>query len=187
MIDVLNGCGKALVFLVSIVDTAWVGDQLLSTGQVARLLGCSRQHVVDLCNDGRLPWVSAGAHRRVRQADVDRLIGRSLTRDQERSLWLHHAVAGRVVLDPSGVLERATRGLVRLQQTHSEGAVMESLQEWGRIIDAGPSRVLEALTSHDGRAVELRQNSPFAGVLTEVERTAVLTAFRDYWRRTRAA
>ena len=161
-----------------------VGDDLLSAGQVARVLGCSRQHVVDLCTDGRLPWVSVGTHRRVRRSDVDRLVGRSLTRDQERSLWLHHAVAGHVVTDPAGVLQRASQGLSRLQRVHIQGSVTESLREWERTIDAGPGQVLEALTSRDRWAVELRQNSPFAGVLAEQERATVLTAFREYWRRT---
>jgi excisionase family DNA binding protein len=31
------------------------GTELLTTGQAAKLLGCSRQHVVDLCERGRLP------------------------------------------------------------------------------------------------------------------------------------
>ena len=164
-----------------------VGEELLSTGQVARVLGCSRQHVVDLCNDGRLPWTSVGTHRRVRRSDVDRLVGRSLTRDQERSLWLHHALAGHLVTDPDGVVDRAAQGLSRLREVHTEGPVTESLGEWERILRGGTARVLEALTSRELWAVELRQNSPFAGVLTEQERAAVLRAFRDDWRRTSAA
>jgi excisionase family DNA binding protein len=46
------------------------GD-LLTTGEVAQVLGCSRQHVVDPCRRGDLPFVSVGAHRRVRRADVE--------------------------------------------------------------------------------------------------------------------
>jgi excisionase family DNA binding protein len=174
------------VFLVFDVET-WLVEELLSTGRVARLLGCSRQHVVDLCIDGRLPWTSVGTHRRVRRADVDRLAGRFLTRDQERSLWLHHAVAGRVVTDPITTTAKASRGLARLLETHPEGPVAESLGQWGRILDAGVARVLEALTARDAWAVELRQNSPFVGVLTPQERSTVLSAFRDDWRRSRAA
>jgi excisionase family DNA binding protein len=169
------------------VDTAGVEDEFLSTGQVARELRCSRQHVVDMCRDGRLPCVLVGTHRRVRRSDVDRLVGRWLTRDQERSLWLHHAVAGHVVIDPVGVLNRASEQLAHLREVHSEGPVTESLGDWDRVIEAGVGRVLEALTSSDAWAVELRQNSPFAGVLTEGERSAVLTAFREHSRRTSAA
>ena len=36
-------------------------DDLLATGKAAGLLGCSRQHVVDMCLRGELPYVwSAG-------------------------------------------------------------------------------------------------------------------------------
>ncbi|MPY81460.1 MAG: helix-turn-helix domain-containing protein, partial [Actinophytocola sp.] len=38
------------------------GEQLLSTGQAAEVLGCSRQHVVDLCSSGQLPYVTVGTH-----------------------------------------------------------------------------------------------------------------------------
>ena len=66
---------------------------LLSTGDVASFLGVSRQHVVDLCDRGDLIFVRVGSHRRVPRFELDRLLagvrGGRLTRDQERSLWLH--------------------------------------------------------------------------------------------------
>jgi len=54
-------------------------------------------------------------------------------------------------------------------------------------LDAGTEAVLEVLTSRAPEAVELRQNSPFAGVLSEAERRAVLAAFADRWRSEHAA
>jgi excisionase family DNA binding protein len=176
------------VFVGVCVDNILViREELLTTGEVARVLGCSRQHVVDLCTSGQLPWLSVGTHRRIRRSDLDRLTGRSLTQDQERSLWLHHAVAGHLVADPGGVLSRASDTLRRLQEVQPRGVVRQSLGEWEQVIAAGPVWVLEALTSRDGRAVELRQNTPFAGVLSVEERRAVLAAFREHWRRTQAA
>jgi hypothetical protein len=109
-------------------------------------------------------------------------------RDQERSLWLHHAVAGHLVQDPERVLTQAGHGLLKLREVHRDGVVTASLDEWGTTLAAGPDLVLQVLTSRDPRAVELRQNSPFAGVLSPEERRAVLTAFRQSWRgRTAAA
>jgi excisionase family DNA binding protein len=67
---------------------------LITTGCAAALLGCSRQHVVDLCTQRALPFVSVGSHRRVRRADVTALARPALSRDQERSLWLHRVAAG---------------------------------------------------------------------------------------------
>src|SRR6266550_7131879 len=81
-------------------------DELLTTGEVALLLRSSRQHVVDLCERGLLPYVKAGAHRRIRRADVDAVLRPDLTRDQLKALWLHRAVAGRLVADPVAVLSK---------------------------------------------------------------------------------
>jgi hypothetical protein len=52
------------------------------------------------------------------------------------------------------------------------------LDAWQSVLDDGPEAVLQTLTSQTALAIELRQNSPFAGVLPEEERKAVLGAFR---------
>jgi excisionase family DNA binding protein len=160
---------------------------LISTGEAARLLGCSRQHVVDLCVRGVLPFVSVGSHRRLRRVDVMGLMSRELTRDQERSLWLHRVVAGRLALDPDAVLAQAGRNLQHLRQVHPGGVTAQWLAEWQKVLDGGEDAVFSALTSSSMHAVELRQNSPFAGVLSEQERAAALEAFRNHWRQAHAA
>lgn len=155
-------------------------DMLLTTGEAAQILNTSRQHVVDLCDRGDLPFVTTGTHRRVRRGDVEALRTRTqgLTRDQRRSLWLGHAVAGKLVADPVGVLRKARKNLAHLDQTPARGAGRRWLVEWGTLLDGPVEGVLEALTSRTPRARELRQNSPFAGVLTERERSGVLAAFK---------
>lgn len=60
------------------------------------------------------------------------------------------------------------------------------LDHWRQILNLGTEAVLDVLTSRSPRATELRQNSPFAGVLSEPERHAVLSAFTATWRRERA-
>ena len=42
-------------------------NELLSTGEVARILGSSVQHVVDLCQRGEMPYAMVGTHRRIRR------------------------------------------------------------------------------------------------------------------------
>lgn len=160
---------------------------LLTTGQAARLLACSRQHVVDLCERGMLACVSVGAHRRVPRADVDALARAALTRDQERSLWLHRVVAGHLAVDPERVLAQARANLEQLESVHPDGASAGWLAQWGEVLDAGVDAVFEVLTSRRPQAVELRQNSPFAGVLDERERQATLAAFRTHWQAAHAA
>lgn len=160
---------------------------LLTTGEAARLLGCSRQHVVDLCERGELPFVSVGSHRRIRRADIAALAAGEMTRDQERSLWLHRAVAGRLAVDPDTVLARAGDNLQQLRRIHTTGMTARWLTQWQAVLDAGVDAVFEVLTSRTPWAAELRQNSPFAGVLSPEERHAALAAFQTHWRRDHAA
>lgn len=160
--------------------TSAESGELLTTGEAAKLLGSSRQHVVDLCDQGDLAFVTVGTHRRVKRSDVETLRTRTqrLTRDQRRSVWIGHAAAGKLVADPEVALDLARRNLSELQQTHARGQGARWLAEWERILDGPLEGVLETLTSTSPRARELRQNSPFAGLLSERERTQVLDAFR---------
>lgn len=152
-------------------------DESLTTGEAAQILNSSRQHIVDLCRRGDLPFATTGRHRRVRRGDVEVLRTRtnSLTRDQTRSLWLAYAVAGKLVADPTGVLEKARINLAHLRDVHSRGTADRWLSEWQVLLDGPITGVLEVLTSRSPRARELRQNSPFAGVLGEQERKQVLS------------
>jgi len=154
-------------------------DDLITTGEAAKLLGTSRQHVVDLCDRGDLSFRTVGTHRRVSRADVEELSARTqrLTRDQLRSWWLGNAIAGKLVRDPARVLDLAQRNLAQLQAVHTRGQGARWLAQWDTILRGPVEVVLEALTSRTPRARELRQNSPFAGVLTERERAEVLAAF----------
>ena len=69
-------------------------NEWLTTGEAASMLGVSRQHVVDLCDRGELSFSRAGTHRRIRRSDAQRMLEPQLTREQEKSLWLHRALLG---------------------------------------------------------------------------------------------
>lgn len=154
------------------------GGDLLTTGQAAAVLSSSRQHVVDLCDRGDLPFTTTGVHRRVRRSDVEDLKTRTdrLTRDQERSLWLAHAVAGVIVQDPLATIDLAKHNLGTLRAQHTRGQLARWLGEWQVLLDGPIEDVLATLTSRSPRARELRQNNPFAGVLTDKQRVRVLGA-----------
>ncbi len=162
---------------------------LVTTGQAAILLRSSRAYVVDLCLRGLLPYVRIGGQRRIRRADVEAMIQPSLTREQLQSLWLHRAVAGKVVANPPAVLAAAEINLRRLRRLHPEGRAWEWLDRWDAVLEEGVEAVLDALTSSASSAVELRCNSPFAGVLSEEERRVVMEALaasrRDHARQMR--
>ena len=159
------------------IDSSPPGDQLLTTGEAARILNTSRQHIVDLCNRGDLAFDTTGRHRRIRRDDVEALRARThrLTRDQIRSLWLGYAIAGKIVADPQGALKKASENLAHLERVH--GAGNRWLREWRSLLEGPVTDVLDALVSRSPRARELRQNSPFAGLLSDEERHLVLQAF----------
>jgi len=52
------------------------------------------------------------------------------------------------------------------------------LEEWEQLLNGPIDQLLEMITSRSDRGNELRQNSPFAGVLSERERSRVLASFR---------
>ena len=160
--------------------TAAESDELLTTGEVARLLSSSRQHVVDLCSSGALPFQTVGRHRRIRRRDVEALRNRTLptSRDQRRSQWLNIAIAGKLVTDPQVVVERAKQNLDKLQAEHQRGQGAYWLGQWRQVLDGPVDQVLEVLTSPTPWAREMRQNSPFAGVLNPDERHHVLESFK---------
>jgi excisionase family DNA binding protein len=163
---------------------AGIEPELLSTGEAAVVLGSSRQHVVDLCESGALPCVKIGTHRRIERDAIDAFLRApgfrgGLRREQWASLWLHRAVAGRLVQDPAEVLAHARANLDALSRQHPSAGTW--LDAWRRALDGGPEDVLHVLTSSAQSAVELRQNSPFAGVLDANERQRVLDSFRQYW------
>ena len=110
-------------------------NELLSTGEVARILGSSVQHVVDLCRRGEMPYTMIGTHRRIRLSDAEALSRRSannaggpMTRDQLRALWLHRAIAAKVAADPTRVLAQAKSTANSLLDREPDGAPW--LRQW---------------------------------------------------------
>ena len=153
----------------------------MTTGEAADLLGVSRQHVVDLCKTGILRHVLVGTHRWVRRVDVEAMAagGSRTTPDKSRSLLLGHAIAGRVAIDPAGSRALARSNLARMQASVTRGSTRKWLYEWERLVNGPLVDLLTALTSPSPRSVELRQNLPFAGLLSEDERERVLVNARD--------
>ena len=166
-----------------IVDEARAlrSDDLLTTGEAAKLLGTSRQHVVDLCNEGLLPFTYGGKkHRRVRRGDIEDLRRSSsdkLSRDQQRSLWLAYATAAQIVLDPDRARRVGLRNVEKMRPI-ARGQARLWLEEWHELLSGPITELLEAYTSPNLRGRELRQNSPFSSLLNATGRAAVLNAWK---------
>ncbi len=99
-----------------------------------------------------------------------------LTREERRSLELHRAIARRMRADPASVLARARRNLARMVAA-TDGR-SQPLREWAVLLDRPVEMLLPVLTDPDPWARELRHVTPFGGVLTAAERTAVYARFR---------
>jgi hypothetical protein len=104
--------------------------------------------------------------------------GADLRREEVRSLLLAYAVAGRLVTDPDTTLAVAQENLRRTRQSATGGSATVWLDAWQRLIDGPLLELLAVLTGTSTWSRDLRQNSPFAGVLTPQERAQVLATHR---------
>jgi transcriptional regulator with XRE-family HTH domain len=104
-----------------------------------------------------------------------------LTREDRRSLALHRAIAQRLRQDPQAAIEAAETNLERMRSQHPHARGL--LDEWSSILTRPVDSVVEAMIDPSMHARDLRNATPFAGVLTDVERTAVYDRFADAERR----
>jgi DNA-binding XRE family transcriptional regulator len=103
-------------------------------------------------------------------------VGRPLTRDQARSLALHQAIIDAMMAEPAEVLEAARVNLVRMRRSNPGAG--ELLDEWDRILRQ-PLRQIAAMAMDPGeRGRDLRQVTPFAGVIDPRRRADVYRSFR---------
>lgn len=99
-----------------------------------------------------------------------------LTREDRRSLHLHAAISRRITEDPDAALRRARHNLQTMAKANPGASPL--LREWRRIVDAGVERVLSVLADPGEHARDLRQVTPFAGMLTAGERQEAICSFR---------
>ena len=90
---------------------------------------------------------------------------------------MHEAIARRLVEDPDRVMERARRTLTLMTEKHPSAAPL--LREWKAILRRPASDVVDVLLDPHPRARELRQVTPFAGVLSPAERVDVYRRFAE--------
>lgn len=98
-----------------------------------------------------------------------------MTREERRSLALHEAIATRLQADPEGVMRRARETLDRMAAGPAGSSPF--IREWRVLLDRPPRALVPVLTDPSPWARELRQVTPFAGVLSAAERAAVYRAF----------
>lgn len=139
----------------------------LSQGQLADRAATSRERISTYEREQVYP-----------QADtLERVLGAmhaelsttpTLTYEERRSLAISSAVAQRLLQDPGAVLSRARANIALMRSVADHEH--RWLDIWEALLDIGQFHIVALLTSKEQFARDLRQSSPFAGVLTQVER-----------------
>ena len=76
------------------------------------------------------------------------------------------------------------RSVLAKWMTWCDASVRPAFEEWRAILDVPISGVFAVLEGVDERSMRLRQSSPFGGILTPAERTAILMS---HWRKQRTS
>lgn len=96
----------------------------------------------------------------------------------ERSLAFGRLLAERLVRHPE-LIDRA-RATATRWLTICSPRVHPALHEWLAALNGPVEGVIAILTGRDERATRLRQSNPFAGLLSQEERNAILRRFQSY-------
>jgi len=105
----------------------------------------------------------------VRQADLSR-------REVAYDIELHRLVVTELVRAPDAVLAKARANLGRMRAVDLDGRTLPWLERWEVLLSRRGVELVEMLLATDQASVDLRQTSPFAGVLTDEQRQAALAA-----------
>lgn len=97
-----------------------------------------------------------------------------LTPPEVRTLEMHKAVAAKFEADPGTLRGVAKRNLQTLRAADPDGYSSPYFDVWERLLDGSLARLTGVMVATDQVARDLRQASPFSGILTDEERLDVL-------------
>jgi len=104
------------------------------------------------------------------------MVGTPFTRDQERSLFLHIAISQVLRSRGAAVIDIARCNISRMRSVNPHASAL--LDEWDRILEGTDSQIVARMLDPSDHGRDLRQVTPFAGVLTPAQRAAVYASFR---------
>ena len=99
-----------------------------------------------------------------------------LNRVERRSLAFHRAVADSLQENPEEIIQRARTHLGRLRTLHPHAAAL--INRWYAWLDLPPDLLIKQFTDTSELAQNMRQVSPFAGVLSAEQRKSILARLR---------
>jgi hypothetical protein len=94
-----------------------------------------------------------------------------------RSLAMHVLIARKIERDPQ-LLEVARRNLARWKQQCAPGPRPRWMRTWTALLRRPWPEIAARITALTEEGAQLRQSTPFAGVLTPAERRRIYDAFR---------
>jgi hypothetical protein len=99
-----------------------------------------------------------------------------LPRREERvSYELHLAVAQKIRENPEPVLSKARTNLQRMASRTRDAYAHGWVAEWNTLVNGGDmNQLMESMLGPDERGIDLRQMTPFAGVLSQEERLVAI-------------
>ena len=88
---------------------------------------------------------------------------------------MHRIVRRKLEQSPGDVVRH---GLENLQRWRRQGVECEDFDVWENLLTNGLDRLRVLLEENSAEAVRLRQSSPFAGLVPESERLAIVESIR---------
>ncbi len=104
-------------------------------------------------------------------------VGTPLTRDQARSLVLHTAISRELRKREDEVIGNARRNISRMRSLNPHATWL--LDEWEGILEGTADQIVARMLDPSEHGRDLRQVTPFAGVLTPTQRVAAFESFED--------
>ncbi len=104
------------------------------------------------------------------------LVGTPLTRDQERSIALHAAISKELRMRHREVIEVAMHNISRMRSLNPHATSL--LDEWEGILEGTTDQIVARMLDPSEHGRDLRQVTPFAGVLSPAQRAAVYRSLR---------
>ena len=147
----------------------------MSLADLAARLGVTRATVQDYERSDSRGTMRADTRQRVLAAMGAR--DESMTPDQVRSLLLHTLIAAQLVADPKPVIDHARGNLQRWAEKGQHDTYW--LERWRRALESPPAQIALLITERTQDASDMRQGTPFAGVLGMEHRRAAIERSRE--------
>ncbi|EKD50707.1 MAG: putative transcriptional regulatory protein [uncultured bacterium] len=99
-----------------------------------------------------------------------------MSREDKRSLAFHQAIAEKIRQNPSACINKAKQNLQVLQTKHKEANLLWN--QWKKWLNMPVESLVQKILDPGISARDLRQVSPFSGLLTPKERLQILKNFQ---------